>query len=589
MDIEIENIAGITRGSGIIDPGINTLSASNWQGKSSFIRAIETVFGTADALTAGKDEGAVTLHLDGDTYTVRLTREHRTVVRHGQPVLEDEYDQTLVDLFAFLGEDNEVRRAVRNDENLADYLTRPLELEDIDAQIRSLGDQKQVVESDLAEAKRRANELVSVRQRKSELESDLADLRDRQAAFEDAPQSEDHEDLGDLRAERERVTDLIERLENTLERSRERLSEAHEEYESLDVEDPQDVEAELQSVREDLDRVEEDRELVQSIYSANKRLVEEDRLGLLSEITHNIDGDTVTCWICDTEVTRDEMEKRLQDLGDTVLGLREEAEAYEKRIDELESRRDEIRRDRRRKKDLEGQITDLESTIEEREESLAGARERLEVIEAQIADLEADIEETTDERSDIESEIKYKEAELEDLEAEIEECEAAADRVESLETERDELADEIAALRERKDSMQRRIREAFDESIREIVPRFETSFESARLTSEFELVVARDGREVDVDALSEGEVELLGLVTAIAGFEAYDVADRTPVILLDRLGGLADENLATLGEYLDGLTGAVVMTTYPENSAFGDNRIDPTEWHVVPSTGPQTA
>lgn len=589
MDIEIENIAGITRGSGTIGPGINTISASNWQGKSSFIRAFETVFGTADALTAGRDEGAVRLRWDDDTYDVSLEREGRDVVRRGTPVLDDEYDRTLVDLFAFLGEDNEVRRAVRSGGDLGDLLTRPLELEDIDAQIRALGDRKRSVESDIESAKREANRLVSLEQRKAELESELADLRERRSTAEDAVQSADLAELSDLRAERDRVIDLIERLENTLERSRERLSEAHEEYESLDVADPEDVERELRSVRDDHERVEADLELVQSIYSANKRLLEADRLELLSDVQHGIDGDAVQCWVCDNEVTQSEMETRLDELGETVLDLREEARDYEERIADLEERRSGARRDRRRRNELDARISDLESTIEEREESLASARERLTVIESQIADLEGDVEETADELSDVESEIKYKEAEREDLVAEIEACEAAADRVERLRAERDDLADEIAALRERKDRIRSRIREAFDASIRDVVSRFETSFETARLTAEFELVVARDGREVAVDALSEGEVELLGLVTAIAGFEAYDVAERTPVIFLDRLGGLADENLVALADYLDGKTTAVVMTTYPENSSFGDNRIDPTDWCVVSAVEPQTA
>lgn len=589
MNIEISNIAGISDGAASIRSGVNTIQASNWKGKSSFIRAIETVYGTRKPLTEGEDHGEVSLDMDDRTHEVHLDRENRTVVRRGNPVLDDEYERLVADLFAFLGEDNEIRQAVRNGENLKELLTRPLEVEDIDQRIMDLKREREAIETELERAEQKANEVVSLEQRKEELEDELAELREKEAEFEDGSASGTREELSERRAERERVTDLIDRLENTLERSREKMTEAHEEYEELDVTDTGDIESELADLKAEYERVSADEELLQSLYSANKRLIEEDRLDLLADVERGLVEDTYSCWVCGGETTEAEVESRLEKLGDKVLELRKEANEYQDRIDELQDERDEIKRKRRRKSDLENRIADLESTISEREESLSSARERLETVEEQIARLEDDVDDVGEAISDVRSDIKVTEAELEELEDRLDDARTAADRIDVLEEEHADVSEEIEELRTRKNRIQGRIRDVFDESIKTIVSRFETSFESARLTSEFELVVARDGREADLDALSEGEVELLGLVTAVAGFEAYDVGDVTSVMLLDQLGGLADDNLVTLANYLDGLTESLVLTAYPENTSVGDNRIDPTEWKIAKPAQPASA
>jgi hypothetical protein len=52
-------------------------------------------------------------------------------------------------------------------------------------------------------------------------------------------------------------------------------------------------------------------------------------------------------------------------------------------------------------------------------------------------------------------------------------------------------------------------------------------------------------------------------------------------VWLDGLGGLADDNLGTLIDYLEDRAEFLVFTTHPENTAFEDHTIDPTEWSVV--------
>lgn len=198
-----------------------------------------------------------------------------------------------------------------------------------------------------------------------------------------------------------------------------------------------------------------------------------------------------------------------------------------------------------------------------------------------IDDLASDVETTEDRVTDLESEIKYTEAELADAREELEDAEAQATRSEVLSEEYDELTEEIRDLRTRKEEVKRRTRAAFSRALGELLERFETGFETARLTSTFELVVARDGRETPLDALSEGEREILGIVAALAGHETFDVDERVPILLLDGIGGLAGDNLELLVEYLDARSESLVLTAYPEHGGFAGHELSPAEWDVV--------
>jgi DNA repair exonuclease SbcCD ATPase subunit len=234
-----------------------------------------------------------------------------------------------------------------------------------------------------------------------------------------------------------------------------------------------------------------------------------------------------------------------------------------------------------RRDDLEAEIRDLEEQLTDRRQSLADARGRLEAATERVETLSERVDETLSTLSDIESEIKYREAELDDATAELETLAARAERTDTLEAERESIRTEIEELRTRKDRIKRDAREAFDEAMREIVTRFETGFETARLTPDFDIVVARDGRETTLDACSEGERELVGFVAALAGRESFDARDAVPLMLVDSVGGLDDDNLHTLVDYLRERTEYLVFTAYPEYAAFDGREIDPAAWAIA--------
>ncbi|WP_281195672.1 archaea-specific SMC-related protein [Halorubrum sp. F4] len=583
-DLTIENVAGIRRGSARIDPGNNVVRATNWQGKSSFLQAIETAMGTATPLTEGADAGRVELETPDDAYTVELERRDGTVVTRGSGLLEDEYDRIRADLYAFLDEDNAIRDAVRRGDDLADLLTKPLEFENIEERIAELRSERSSVDAELSNAEDAASRLPSVQEEVTRLDDRFAELTERRNSLADADDGDgeeaEREELSRLRAERSRTDRRVDRLSDAVDRIEGTLSELREERESLTVPE-EDVSDELSRIRDRRESIRTDVELLRAVYSANRRVLTEGRVELLTDRDRGLLGDDVACWLCGTETDEETLREHLEALSDRISELTAERAEYDDRVEELESRRDRIRNATQRRDELDRRIGDLEAKLADRAESLESARDHRSELDERIESLEETVAERDEEVADVASELARVETELEERREELEDLERRADKRSTLADEREALSEEIETLRNRKTEMKRRTREAFDGAIADLLDRFDTSFETARLTSEFELVVARDGRTASLDALSEGELELLGIVAALAGHEAFEVGEDVPVLLLDRLGGLSAGNLSTLVEYLDGRAEYLVFTAYPEHDALEASVVDPSEWDVV--------
>jgi chromosome segregation ATPase len=592
--IDIENIGGILDGNATIEPGLNAVRASNWQGKSSFIQAIKTALGVSTALTEGADQGGVSLQTPDQTLSVDLVRDGATVQQRGQPYLTEEYDIVRTDLFACLDETNEIRRAVREGESLEEVLMRPLDFQNIDEQIASLRREREQVETELAQAREAKKRLPSTQERVTEIESELEELREQYETItadtemattgdEQSTQSA----LAQAQSEHEQAQSQIERLERSIDRTESRLDENRSDLDDIEVVDTQDIEAELATARDELQTVKRDKNVLQSVYSATEMVLSENRFDLLSEVERKLTGDTVLCWTCGQETSPESIETHLDELGEKLATLRTQTDRLRTEVERLEARREDANQARRHKQDLEAEIAELEERLVDQQASIEDARERRETAAERIEELSAAVDETVEEITDIESDIKYREADLKDARGELDSLQARADRLETLEAEADALTAEIEELRSRKDDIKYEARDAFDRAMRDILDRFDTGFETARLTSNFELIVAREGQEASLNALSEGELELLGFVAALAGYESFDVSDTVPVLLVDGVGGLADDNLRTLVEYLQDRTEYLVFTIYPEYSSFEGSEIDPSEWDVA--TGVQTA
>ena len=618
-EIEIEHVGGILEGNATLEPGLNAVRASNWQGKSSFVEAIKAGLGVSTALTEGRSEGRVTMETPERNVDVGLRREGEAVSREGTPYLTDEYDRRRTALFACPDETNEVRRAVRAGENLEEVLLAPLDLENLDERIADIRREREQVDAELEQATEARKRLPTVAEKVSRLESDLADLRERREQLggpvgeaggdqdggsEGAGRTDDSggpdasgstgasggRDTGDdqhalarAQSERDQAAQRLERLERSIERREATLAEKREALADLDVPEVDDVEAEHEEAREELAAIKREVEVLQSVHSANDLVLSENRLDTVTDVERELTGDRVACWTCGSEAPRSALADQLEAVGERLTRRRGAMETARERVEELEARLEEAAQARTRQRDLETAIADLEDDLADKRESLAESRERRERAADRIDALAERVDEAVADLADVESDIRYREAELADAREERESLESRAARVEQLREERASLQADLEDLRTRREAVMRETREAFDDALGDVLARFDAGFETARLTADFDLVVARNGREARLDALSEGELELLGFVAALAGFEAFDVADTVPVMLVDGVGGLAEANLRRLVEYLEERTEYLVFTAYPEFDAVEGTEIDPADWRVTSS------
>ena len=582
--LTIENVAGIRDAEVTVQPSVNAVRASNWQGKSSLLAAIRAVMGVSKPLSEGAESGFVSLEMEDSSTSVHLYRENGRIDEEGTPYLSDEYDRIRGELFAFLDERNPIRQAVRSGNPLKNLLTRPLDFENIDEQIVDRKRKREQVENELERAEEAADKLPTLEERKTSIENDLQERRrqrDELPTADDDASGTRRDELSSARAERNRLEKRLERLKQTLERAREKRTDRQEELNELEVDPDVDLETDLAAERQELRDREREIELLQSVYESNRRILDEDSLDLLTNVSHELLGDAATCWVCGQDATREDFEAQLNALSEQIGTLQSDATEHREQVEVLEERHKEHRRAERRQSELESEVQTLKETVSEHEDSVARTTDQLEELTNRVETLEENIEQIDDERANIESDIRYLETEIEDVQEEIERTEAEAKHRETLKKEQNQLTDEIIQLRTRKEETKQRIRDEFEAEISEIIPQFEVGFETARLTSDFELIIAREGREASLDALSEGEVELLGIIVALAGYEAFEVADAIPILTLDQLGSIATDNLEMVVEYMSGRAKYLLLTAFPEDTSFNGHEIDPAPWSVI--------
>jgi chromosome segregation ATPase len=606
-DLEISNIAGIRNGEPTVEPGINAVQASNWQGKTSLVTALRTVLGgsvTSATLTDGTAEGHVRLQTQDQEYERALRRTGETVVADGYPYLTDERERAAAELFAFLDERNRIRRVVREGDDLTPHLVEPLEQEDIEGQIAQLKAERETVESELDRAQQAAEKLPTKTDAINKLESELEELRAEVDTLdgdtgEGGDQTELRSELTQARREREQTSQRVNRLEGKIESLEAQISEKESELEELTVSADPDLPETLAEKERALRDIDQEIETLEALYNATKQVLDQGHLDVVSDVERRIDSDYLTCWVCGSDTTRDDIEQQMDGLSDAISDRRAQRSELQSTVSELQDKQRETEQQRRRKQSLEDGLSELRTNLVDSREELSQAENELAECSERVETLEARVQETDDRRKSLDQEIARTETKLERHREEREQLESQAQQREQLQERLDSLSDEIETLRSRHERVIRTARNAFTEALEDVVDKFNPSFERARLkqhvdpdsgrTEQLELLIARDGREISVDALSEGEVELIGLIAALAGHEAFDVAEQVPCILLDDLGGLASEHIHTLVDYLSARTEYLVTTAYPEAGEFDGHVLSPEDWDTVSDEKAPTA
>jgi len=334
------------------------------------------------------------------------------VVTAGDPHLDD---PELANLFAFLLESNESRRAVLRGEDLRDIIMRPVDTEAIRAEITDLQQEKQELED-------RLDELDAVHQELPGLEVERQDLEARIEAKQkelekkagiDAANTE----LKESKAQQQEFQECLDELKETrseLKRVRFRISSQEESSEALRTElgeaeakDPtapdDDRQAELKQLRRRQQSLDSTMSDLQSIVSFNEEMLDEETDPLNTYLENGgtdaeavtdqlIEPDQVTCWTCGTEVDRSAIESTVDRLGSVRRDLLEERQEVTDQLEDLQTEQDRLEEQRKQHQKLERRHDQLTSEINDREEQLATLRDRRTELSETVETLEAELE-----------------------------------------------------------------------------------------------------------------------------------------------------------------------------------------------------
>lgn len=205
--VHCRNVGGITEAEVSIPSGITVLSGRNAANRTSFLRGIMGALGSDDvSLKGDADEGRVELDFGDETYTRTLRRTNGGVALGGDPFLDD---PEKADLFAFLLESNEARRAVARSDDLREIIMRPVNTAELRAEIQRLEANKRGIDETLDELADLEDELPALEERRTRLESEIESrrdaLREKEVAIDEADAS--------LEESREKTAEIEERLE----------------------------------------------------------------------------------------------------------------------------------------------------------------------------------------------------------------------------------------------------------------------------------------------------------------------------------------------------------------------------------------
>ena len=623
--VTVRNIGGIDDAEVTVPQDVSVLAGRNATNRTSFLRALMAGLGSnQSSLKGDADEGSVTLELDGETYTRTLTRRNGTVEFGGEPYLSD---PELADLFAFLLENNEARRAVARGDDLREIIMRPIDTDRIEAEIEACRRKRDELETEIErldelerelpelEAERRdkrdeleaaREELDAVRNELEQLDTGVEESRTRKQELEDAFQrvQDARSELDDLEFDLETERSTLSQLET----ERDEIEETLEETDDVD-ENPDRLAGRIDELRRRKRSLDDTMNQLGSVVSFNEELLEGEGLEI-DDATEGVSdardpttaltaAEETVCWTCGSEVDRDQIAStldRLRELRSSKLDERNEIRAE---INELTDRRSELERRRRERSRSEDRLSDVESEIEATRSRIDDLEGRITEKESEIDELEAAAEsidvqghdEALDlhrEANGIELRIDRLRDDVEEVESRIEECEDAIEERESLETEREELAERLTDLRTRVDRIEANAVESFNEHMETVlevleyenldriwIDRREVEVREGRskvTRTRFDLHIVRtaaDGTayEDTVDHLSESEREVTGLVFALAGYLVHDVHEEVPFIVLDSLEAIDSDRIARLVDYFDEYTDHLVAALLPEDAA----------------------
>lgn len=578
-ELTVENIGGIDACRVELDEGVTLLAGRNATNRTSFLRALSGALGGgAAALKADADRGRVEFTLNGDSYTREYVRNGDEVVVHGEPYTEQ---STLVDLFVTVLGDNEARRAVEDERDLRRVIMRPVDTEAIERRIAELQEERSGLRDELAESEAAREELPNIEARQAQLEGELgaveseietirADVAEDEAALRDASAPVD--ELEETRRERQELRDRIDVVEAELTALREQLADLRDERASLPeaADSVVDLDGELEGLRSRKRQLDDQIASLTTVVEFNEDVLTGEALladvaispssptdGLAPESAHG-----VVCWTCGSEVQREGVADRLDDLRAIIDEKRERRADVAERLADLEQERRHVEQVRERRQTLDREIRATERKIDDRQADLGELTaeaerigERIQALEEQVTTVDAGQDRGLLEMYEALGDYRYERRQLETELSEVRDDIAAIEETRDpseLAARIDEVSAELERERTRVEELELRAVESFNGHMAEILDVLgyenltrvwierRSAEDEASSTTSFELHIVREAADGSVyedrlEHLSESEREVVGLVVTLAGYLVHDVADTVPFMLLDSL------------------------------------------------------
>jgi len=627
--LKAENIGGIDRTEVRFEQGITVLAGRNATNRTSLLQAVMAAIGSDEAsLKADAEEGHAELKIEGESYTRTLERHDDIVETSGNPYLED---PTLADLFAFLLESNEVRRSVVTDADLREIIMRPVDTAEIQAEIERLVDERRETDAELEELEDLKRRLPSLEEQRQELQTRIEEKKTALDEIESGIDSQDVdveesreeqteietklEELRDVRSELESVRYDLETEQESLESVRAEKRDVDEKYEELPDDPTEDIESlgrRIDQLRQQRQRAETELNEIQNVIGFNEERLENGS-SPVTDVFEDDSGDavtdellpqeTVTCWTCGTDVETEAIETTVEKLQESSKRLVDEINDIEAELEELTERRQTLKEQRRKRERLEhrrGELADelerTEARIEElssRQDELRKEVERIEdKIETQENDGYEEILDLHKEANQLEYKLGRLENDLERVQDNVETIEERLSEEAALKAKREEIADEIEALRGRIDNLEEDVIDTFNDHMDNILEllnydnieriwleRRKTEVRNGRKKTTktvFDLHIVRKTSsemtyEDTVENLSESEREVTGLLFALSGYLAHEVYEMVPFILLDSVEAIDATRIATLVEYFTDFSEFLLIALLPEDAAALDD------------------
>ncbi|WP_458189563.1 archaea-specific SMC-related protein [Haladaptatus sp. NG-WS-4] len=624
--VQARNIGGISETEAVFEPGVTVLTGRNATNRTSLLQAIMLALGSEQASLKGDAEnGAVELQIGDRRYTRTLTRSGDSISLSGDPYLDD---PELTDLFAFLFEGNEARRAIARGDDLRGLIMRPIDTDEIQAEIERLETERREIDERLEEIESEERRLTDLERRREELETEIDEKRSALEAAESELESlgatvkESREekqeieskldDLRETRSKLDRVRRDIETESKSITSLTKERAEVEEELSTLpDAQsvDEDDLERELNRLREHRRTINNMVSELQNIVQFNEEMLEDDRTDIRRALDQDVTSDgsitdqlvesQTTCWTCGSEVEKSQIETTLDQLREFREEKLETVREINDELEELTDRQQTLRENRERREQLETRLEEIDDEIEKREQRVedlrddrAGLEDRLNELETEVESLESDeFDETLDkhkETNQLEFELGQLRDDLEDVESEINSIQEMLEEREALQSERESVSEELVDYRTKIDQIEEQAVEEFNTNMKTVlnlleyenidriwIERVEREVREGRRKVEqtkFELHVIRQTEagtayEDTVDHLSESEREVTGLMFALAGYLVHEVYETLPFIMLDSLEAIDSDRISSLVEYFSDYADYSVVALLPEDEA----------------------